>query len=165
MADVFVFPFCTWKAPPAYFICTCATRTGFSLCLPGLGTNQMSAVQWEVKRRIYLKWHCSITEVHDPELVQSLPRTETPTDFWPQSTKLSPIWPPANIMAHRAQPCGAALLDITPPDHQAELSVAREQMWGSGCCQNTTKRALNLIDMRTNPIVMSAVEVQTGNTE
>lgn len=68
-------------------------------------------------------------------------------------------------MAHRAQPCGAALLDITPPDHQAELSVAREQMWGSGCCQNTTKRALNLVDMRTNPIVMSAVEVQTGNTE
>lgn len=121
MADVLVFPFCTWKAPPAYFICTCATRKGFSLCLVW-ELLRCQLCRCVVRQRIQLKWFCSIPEVRDPELVQSQPGTETHSAFWPQSTKLSSIWPPANVTAHRTQPCGAVLLDIKAPDDQAELS-------------------------------------------
>lgn len=121
MADVLVFPFCTWKAPPAYFICTCATRKGFSLYLVW-ELLRCQLCRCVVRQRIQLKWFCSIPEVRDPELVQSQPGTETHSAFWPQSTKLSSIWPPANVTAHRTQPCGAVLLDIKPPDDQAELS-------------------------------------------
>lgn len=94
-----------------------------------------------------------------------LEQGQTLTVFRPQSTKLSPIWPPANITAHRTQPCGAVLLDITPPDHQAELSGGQGAAVGLWVLSEHSQKSPKPLDMSTNTVVMSAVELHTGNTE